>query len=268
MPSVLVTGASRGLGYAFTQFYASQPDNTVLALVRNKSATEARLAKDGITNVHVLSADITDASAVQAAADETSKITGGSLDILINNAGLSGDDASAFLPLVDLTPDEIQQYFTASFQANVIGIAITTNAFLPLIRKGTTKKVITISTGMADVDLVTQYDISSSTSYAVSKIGTNMLVAKYHAALGKSEGILFLAMSPGFVDTSEGKVPSKEQIEGMQAMAAKFADYAPDFKGPITPEESVRMVDEVVRGATVESLGGAFVSHHGNKQWL
>ena len=49
----------------------------------------------------------------------------------------------------------------------------------------------------------------------------------------------------------------------------KFSAYAPHFKGPITPEESVRMVMEVIEKASLEKGdGGAFVSQFGNKQWI
>jgi hypothetical protein len=51
-------------------------------------------------------------------------------------------------------------------------------------------------------------------------------------------------------------------------MTAVFADYAPHFAGPIQAEESVKMQLEVLEKATVETSGGAFVSHFGNKQWL
>lgn len=152
--------------------------------------------------------------------------------------------------------------------ANVIGVAITTNAFLPLIRRGATKKAITISTGMADAELIARFDIANAAAYSVSKAATNALVAKYHAALGKAEGILFLAVSPGLVDTSEGKEMDAEAAAGFAAMARRFADYAPHFKGPITSEESVRMVVDVIERATVETFGGGFVSHFGDKQWL
>lgn len=51
--------------------------------------------------------------------------------------------------------------------------------------------------------------------------------------------------------------------------AKKFIAYAPHFKGPITPEESVRMMMDVIEKASVENGdGGAFVSHFGNKQWI
>ena len=49
----------------------------------------------------------------------------------------------------------------------------------------------------------------------------------------------------------------------------KVATYAPDFKGPISPEESVRHVRSVWEKASIEGgFGGGFVSHLGNKQWV
>lgn len=267
MPSYVVTGASRGLGYAFITHLASIPANTVIGIARNKSATEARLAKDGFTSIKIISADITDVKTLQAAAEETASITGGSLDVLINNAGYVSQ-RSKWSTLVDDTPKGLEDDLISSFHANVVGVAHTINAFLPLIRKGQAKKIITISTGMADIELVNQFNIGNAAPYSISKAATNALVAKYHAALGKSDGIVFLALSPGLVDTSEGKAMTEEDVAGAQAMGAAFASYAPHFTGPITAEASVKMQMEVVDRATVETMGGQFVSHFGNKQWL
>ena len=88
MPSYLVTGASRGLGYAFVRHLAAIPGNTVIGMVRNKDVTLARLEKDGITNISIVQADITDRDALTTAYEEVKTLTKGSLDILINNAAL------------------------------------------------------------------------------------------------------------------------------------------------------------------------------------
>lgn len=265
MPSYVVTGASRGIGYGFITHLASIPGNTVVGLVRDKAAVEARLAKDNISNVHLFVADVTDANALEAAASVTAQITGGGLDILINNAGLVPKDLK---DLPDFTHEELADGLTKTFSANVVGVAHTINAFLPLIRGGKEKKVITISTGFADMDITKNFGFANAGPYSISKVAANALMTKYDAALGESEGILFLSLAPGFVDTSEGQVPSEPELARMQTMAGKFAAYAPDFKGPITVEESVRLQMDVIRKATVETMGGAFVSQHGDKQWL
>ena len=100
----------------------------------------------------------------------------------------------------DSDPSILEKDLLDSFNVNVIGVVKTINTFMPLIKQSSIKNVITISTGAADVDLVNKFEIDNGASYAISKSGTNMMVAKYNA-LYKKDGILFLAISPGVVDT-------------------------------------------------------------------
>lgn len=234
MSSYVVTGASRGLGYAWITYLASiSPSNKVIAIVRNKSATEERLAKDGITNVHVLVADVTDHAAMKAAADATAAITGGGLDVLIHNAAMVSRE-SAYLTPADPTPQEFEDDLMESFRSNVVGSAHAVGAFLPLIRKGEVKKIVCTTSGMADDAMVETFELAIATPYTISKSSVNMLVAKYNAAI-KSEGILIFALCPGLVDTSEGVPPSEEDLKFQQTMGGKFAEHAPHFKGELVP---------------------------------
>ncbi|KAJ9644144.1 hypothetical protein H2201_007122 [Coniosporium apollinis] len=269
MPSYVVTGASRGLGYAFITHLAKDSSNTVIGLARNKAATDSRLAKDDIKNVTILQADILDSLALQAAAAETARITGGGLDVLINNAAYVSEETSfETMAVAESEAERIEKDFLKSFEINVIGVVKTMNAFLPLLKKGTVKKVISISTGMADNDFINEFDIAIAAPYAVSKAALNTLVAKYNTAY-KKDRILFMAISPGFVNTAEGKKFSEEELAGVQAMITQFADYAPGLKGPITPQESVEQMLRVVDNATIErGDSGSFVSHLGTKRWL
>lgn len=117
MPSYVVTGASKGLGvyftlpyqyrihinitqYAFVKQLALDPANTVVGIVRDIAATEKKLAKDGIKNVKVYKADITDLAALKAAAVDVQATVGG-IDYLIANAAfVSG--VTSFRNLSDL----------------------------------------------------------------------------------------------------------------------------------------------------------------------
>ena len=101
-------------------------------------------------------------------------------------------------------PDILKEDLLEAISVNVVGTALTIDAFLPLIKKSKTKKVITISSGMADVDLINEFEVGMSGPYSISKAAVNALIAKYNVAY-KAEGILFMSVSPGFVDTSEGK---------------------------------------------------------------
>jgi NAD(P)-dependent dehydrogenase (short-subunit alcohol dehydrogenase family) len=102
MPSYLITGASRGLGYTWLKHLSFNPANIVIGLVCNKGTTQNRLVDDNLTNVHLVCADITDTKALQTVAEQVSKITGGGLDILINNAAILTPN-SAFNFIVDLS---------------------------------------------------------------------------------------------------------------------------------------------------------------------
>lgn len=51
-------------------------------------------------------------------------------------------------------------------------------------------------------------------------------------------------------------------------MIAKFQESSPDWKGLITPKQSVDMIIKLVERASVKEFGGAFVNFVGNKEWL
>jgi NAD(P)-dependent dehydrogenase (short-subunit alcohol dehydrogenase family) len=87
-----------------------------------------------------------------------------------------------------------------SFRINALGNVHLFAAFVPLIKKGALKKVIAISSGMGDTELVAEHAIDNAIGYAVSKAALNMIVAKFHAQY-REEGILFVSISPGVVDT-------------------------------------------------------------------
>lgn len=100
----------------------------------------------------------------------------------------------------DSDPSLLEKDLMDSFRVNVIGVVKTINTFIPLIKRSSIKKVITISTGMADLDLVNKFEIDNAAPYAISKSAVNMTIAKYNA-LYKKDGILFVAISPGLIDT-------------------------------------------------------------------
>lgn len=83
---------------------------------------------------------------------------------------------------------------------NVVGNVHLFNLVLPLILKGRPKKVITISSGMSDLDFISKSGIEIAAPYSVSKAAMNTAVAKFSAQHAK-DGVLFFSMSPGLVDT-------------------------------------------------------------------
>ena len=98
------------------------------------------------------------------------------------------------------TPQELEEDALKLFKTNVIGNIHLFNLFTPLIRKGKAKKIITISSGNADLDLINQFDMDRAPLYTSSKAAMNAVVAKFSAQY-KNEGILFMSICPGLVDT-------------------------------------------------------------------
>ena len=80
----------------------------------------------------------------------------------------------------------------------------TINAFLPLLKtsaKSHLAKVIVISSGIADPDLVLASGFGGSSAYSVTKAAVNVAVTKY-AVRFREENITFISMSPGIVNTA------------------------------------------------------------------
>jgi len=206
---------------------------------------------------------------LKSAAQEVAKITGGYLDVLINNAGKipgknSGLGLSDYIDKEDVLIEEFNEFF----KTNVIGAALLINAFLPLLEKGPTKKIATISSFAGDVDFVVKSGHSASATYSASKSAVNMVNAKY-AAEFREKGFVFLAITPGFVKTWDDKNVPPEFTKQLDAVAQMFKKAArPDWEGrPSTPEESVELVLGVIDQVTPAD-SGKFVSQFGNQVWL
>ncbi|KAJ6452539.1 hypothetical protein C8R47DRAFT_998059 [Mycena vitilis] len=264
MPSYVVTGAAKGIGFEFVNQLSADSANAVFAIVRNKT-TATELLKLSRSNVTVFEADITDPKALELAAIGVSKATGGKLDYLINNAGKSNHPGFRIDGFP--SPDALEHDMLDNFKTNTIGVVHTINAFLPLLKNGAAKKVLSLSTSSADLDVTLLAGAIGEVSYSISKAALNMVVAKY-AAQYKADGFVFLAICPGAVKTTMLPGESTGDDEESKLLGPALFKLAPDFKGPISPEESVKMQLEVFDRWTVAETG-AFVSHFGNReQWL
>ena len=208
MPSYVVIGASRGIGYAFLEHISKDTNNTVIGTARKPKDTIKEVKKDNLKNVHILQADLLDRQSLERAATETSKLVNGKVDYLILNGGYYHMPTSQ-LWFDEFSPDDLDKDLDLGWKTNVVGVIYALTAFLPLVQAGKTKKVLALSTGMADMELSREYDLWENPSYSVNKAALNMVIAKYAARYAK-DGVLFLAISPGVVDVGHGsKFPRK-----------------------------------------------------------
>ncbi|KAB5536209.1 hypothetical protein GE09DRAFT_1141760 [Coniochaeta sp. 2T2.1] len=273
MPSYFITGAARGIGYEFIRQYSANPSNLVIGTVRNKAATEKKVSEDpelkDRSNIHILEADVTKYSDLEKAAADAAKITGGKLDYVIANAGIV-PMFDAYDPIGDLGDrlEEVTKTLHDTFEIHVVANVHLFTLLMPLILNGDAKKVIAITSGFSDIDFTNKWDMTPGPLYSISKAALNMVIAKFSAQY-KRQGVLFLAVCPGMVEVGHYNKATEQDNAKLGETVAKFMQYAPDFKGPITPEESVTCMRKVITEASIEKgNGGNFLSHFGTKQWL
>lgn len=205
MPTILITGANRGLGLEFARQYAAAGWR-VLATVRDPLS--GRAASDAGAEVYV--ADIADPASVQRL---LSALAGVELDILLNNAGIYGQDQS--FGAVD--PDR----FMAVMRTNALAPLKMAEAFADQL---TGRKIIaTVSSLMGSVAENTSGNFYA---YRASKAAVNMIMKTLAIDLA-ARGITAIALSPGWVRTDMGgpNAPQEpaEAIAGMRAVLEKVS---------------------------------------------
>lgn len=266
--SYVITGANKGLGLEFVNQLSAVPDTIIFAFARNlELATELKKLKAERDNIHLLQVDITNLQDLANAADYVAKVTGGSLDWLINNAAYI-EPYRFFLPLHEYPAEDLANDMRTAFETNVAGVSQTINTFLPLLRAGETKKVITLSSGIGDDEFTKAAGLAVNAPYSISKYALNLTILKYALGL-KDEGFIFLSIAPGLVDTFDGRPFTPEMQAAYMKIIAQFKAVYPDFAGPITPKQSVEMMLNVFSQLKPEHSGN-FCSQFGptSRQWL
>ncbi|MFI5957779.1 SDR family oxidoreductase [Cryptosporangium sp. NPDC051539] len=198
MTIALITGGNKGLGKAVGEQLGRQGMTVVLGS-RDASRGEeaaAELRKDGL-DAHTVTLDVTDGSSVAGAAAEIDKRFG-VLDVLVNNAGISGFRAGP--------PSQADLAIVREvFDTNFFGVITVTNAMLPLLRRSSAARIVNVSSRVGSLtrhtDLTDYFARSpASSAYAPSKTALNMLTVQYAKELF-AEGILVNAANPGAIAT-------------------------------------------------------------------
>ncbi|KLO12358.1 NAD(P)-binding protein [Schizopora paradoxa] len=262
MPSYAITGTSRGIGLTFVKTLSENPANTVFALARNAASAKNLnefVASHKHKNAHVVESDNDNIESIQNAAETVGKITGGKLDVLINNSARMFHERNELTLDAYEDPHLLDHDMLSFFKTNVLGVIHTTNAFLPLIRAGEMKKCIIITSTLGSPRFTVDTKFIRAPGYSMSKAASNLAVAKY-AAQYKEEGIVFLSISPGLVRTKSG---SKEEVDAFYDLQEKqIRSMYPKFEGAITPEQSVRDQLDLIHRVSIEQTG-SFVNRDG-----
>ena len=200
MTTIMITGASRGLGLEFArQFYSKEC--RVIATCRNpKNANEL----NAIGDIDIHSLDVTDDKSVANLAD---KLRGENIDILINNAGVIGQREGFGRLDYDI--------WAETMDTNVFGPMRVAEAFRDNVMNSEKKQMIFITSRMGSITEA----VPNAYVYGSSKAALNMAVKCLSAELAE-QGLIAVLFHPGHVQTDMGgqaaPVMPHTSIEGMK----------------------------------------------------
>lgn len=181
--TVLVTGASRGIGADTARWFTSAGAN--VALLARGADEILELAASIGSKAMAIPCDVSDYKAVSAAVSQTVEQFGG-LDVLIGNAGV-------IEPIVHLA-DADPEAWSRVIDINLKGVFYGMHAALPVMRAAGGGTILTVSSGAA------HGPVEAWSHYCASKAGAAMLTRCLDKENGQS-GIRAMGLSPGTVAT-------------------------------------------------------------------
>ncbi|MEU7726816.1 SDR family oxidoreductase [Streptomyces sp. NPDC040724] len=238
----LVTGANKGIGYAIAAGLGALGHRVGVG-ARDENRLGAAVGKLRAAGVDAFGVplDVTSRRSVTEAA-ELVELEAGGLDVLVNNAGISGEMGPGWAQ--DPTGLDLDVVRTV-VETNVLGVIQVTNAMLPLLRRSRSPRIVNVSSAVGSLTRQADPDIEIGpvmAAYAPSKTFLNAVTVQYARQLAGT-GILINAACPGLVAT----------------------DFT-GFHGPRTPEQGAATA---IRLATLPDGGptGSFFEDDGTIPW-
>ncbi|HET9846754.1 MAG TPA: SDR family oxidoreductase [Nitrospira sp.] len=190
MPGIaLVTGANKGIGLEVVRQLATCGWRVFLT---GRSLGSVRKAASSLgASVTPLPLDVTSRISIEAAFSIASQ-TENHLDVLINNAGILDHDEGSIFKL------DVQR-LRRMFETNTIGALLVSQAFLPLLRKSESGRIINVSSGAGQLSDMGTW----APAYSISKTALNGVTGQFAAAL-RDSNIAVNAVCPGWVKTDMG----------------------------------------------------------------
>ncbi|MET7679550.1 SDR family oxidoreductase [Streptomyces sp. NPDC005423] len=219
----LVTGANKGIGYEIAAGLGALGWRVGVG-ARDAERGEAAVAKLRAADVDafVVPLDVTEDASVAAAVALVEE-RAGRLDVLVNNAGITGSAAQQ-PTTVDVTT------VRTAVETNVIGVIRVTNAMLPLLRRSPSPRIVNMSSSVGS--LTKQSTPGAETgpiavAYAPSKTFLNAVTVQYAKEL-RDTNILINAGCPGYCATDLNGFRGVRTPEQGAAIALRLATLPDD----------------------------------------
>lgn len=206
----LITGASRGIGASIAYKFAQEGYNVVINYLNSKECAETlktSILKEYDIEVLTIKADVSDEEQVKNMV-KTVMDTFGSIDVLVNNAGIAIDT---------LVEEKTVEDFERTLKVNLIGAFICARECAKVMNMGSSIINITSTNG---IDTYYPYSLD----YDASKAG--MISLTKNLAVEYSPKIRVNAIAPGWVNTEMNKNLDKEYIEDecKKILLGRFAE--------------------------------------------
>jgi NAD(P)-dependent dehydrogenase (short-subunit alcohol dehydrogenase family) len=217
MSIILITGANKGLGREATRRLIDD-GHDLWAAARDPERGRATAEELGARRLVL---DVTNDASVAAASRTVAEATGGALDVLINNAGVTG----GVMPAGEVTAAQVQ----AVYDVNVLGPVRMLHAFLPLLERSKSPVVVNVSSGLGSLaysaDPEAAYSKLIVPAYCSSKAALNMLTTQYAKAF---PAMRINSVDPGYTATDlNANRGTQTVIEGTDAIV-RMATIGPD----------------------------------------
>ncbi|GAB3808572.1 SDR family oxidoreductase [Micromonospora zhanjiangensis] len=219
----LVTGANKGIGYEIAAGLGALGWSVGVG-ARDAERRDAAVAKLRAAGVDAFGVplDVTDDASVAAAATLVGD-RAGRLDVLVNNAGITGG--------VPQEPTRVDPAIVRTVvETNVIGVIRVTNALLPLLRRSTSPRIVNMSSGVGSLTRQTTPGAETgpiSAAYSPSKTFLNAVTVQYAKEL-HGTNILINAACPGYCATDLNGYRGVRTPEQGAAVAIRLATLPDD----------------------------------------
>ncbi|QOG00947.1 SDR family NAD(P)-dependent oxidoreductase [Flavobacterium sp. MDT1-60] len=225
MKIVLITGANRSIGLEISKQLSKKGLFVYLGArdLEKGNAVAQELKKDGFENIKAIEIDVTKPESILAAKNIVEKEQG-KLDILINNAGISGEfpqNAS------NTSITDIQHVFDTNF----FGVISVTQTFLELLKKSESPRISNITSGLGSLTLHSdpswKYYNFKATSYVTSKAALNAYTITLAYEL-KDLSFKVNAIDPGYTATDFNHHSGPGTVESAATFIIKHTVTADD----------------------------------------